>query len=50
MKAFNCYACHKHNKVGGVTPELYPYFTAIQQVEQADEFRVPPSLTGVGAS
>ena len=49
MKAFNCYACHERDKVGGVTPELYPYFTAIQQVEQADEFRVPPSLTGVGA-
>ena len=48
MTAFNCYACHERGKVGGVTEQLYPYFTTAQD-EPADEFRVPPSLTGVGA-
>jgi mono/diheme cytochrome c family protein len=48
MTAFNCFACHERNQVGGVTEELNPYF-ATAQPEMGDEGRVPPSLTGVGA-
>lgn len=48
MTAFNCYACHERNKVGGVTEQLNLHFMTAQP-EMGDEGRVPPSLTGVGA-
>ena len=48
MTAFNCYACHERNKVGGVQEELNSFFVT-SQPEAGDEVRLPPSLTGVGA-
>jgi cbb3-type cytochrome oxidase cytochrome c subunit len=48
MTAFNCYACHERQKIGGVTEALNPYFTTAQQ-EMGDEGRLPPTLTGAGA-
>ncbi len=48
MTAFNCYACHERNKVGGVQEELNTYFKTAQP-EMGDEGRIPPSLTGAGA-
>jgi mono/diheme cytochrome c family protein len=48
LKAFNCYACHERNKVGGVEESLSPHFTSTIK-EWGDEARIPPSLTGVGA-
>jgi cytochrome c553 len=48
LTAFNCYACHERDKVGGVTEELSPFFTSTFK-EWGDETRLPPSLTGVGA-
>jgi cytochrome c553 len=48
MLAFNCYACHERQKIGGVTEQLNPYF-ATTQPEMGDEGRLPPSLTGAGA-
>ncbi|HEX7448939.1 MAG TPA: family 16 glycoside hydrolase [Pirellulales bacterium] len=47
MTAFNCYACHARDGVGGPTPDRNPLFlTSIP--EMGDEGRVPPSLDGVG--
>ena len=48
MTAFNCYACHERNKVGGVQDDVNALFTTAQP-EMGDEGRLPPSLTGAGA-
>lgn len=48
LTAFNCYACHDRNKVGGPQEELNASFTTAQP-EMGDEGRLPPSLTGAGA-
>jgi mono/diheme cytochrome c family protein len=48
LKAFNCYACHERNKIGGVEENLNAHFTSTLK-EWGDEARIPPSLTGVGA-
>jgi mono/diheme cytochrome c family protein len=48
MTAFNCYACHQRDKVGGPTDEVNRFFQTTQQ-EMGDEARVPPPLDGVGA-
>jgi mono/diheme cytochrome c family protein len=48
MKAFNCYACHDRDKIGGVEAEVNAHFTSTFK-EWGDETRLPPSLTGVGA-
>jgi len=48
LTAFNCYACHQRDKVGGVADDLNPFMTGTQQ-DLADEGRLPPSLNGVGA-
>ncbi len=48
LKAFNCYACHERNKIGGVEEKLNTHFTSTFK-EWGDETRIPPSLTGVGA-
>jgi mono/diheme cytochrome c family protein len=48
LVAFNCYACHERNKIGGVTEPLNPHFATVQQ-EMGDEGRLPPTLTGAGA-
>lgn len=48
LSAFNCYACHERDKIGGVEAELNASFATAQQ-EMGDEGRIPPSLTGAGA-
>jgi mono/diheme cytochrome c family protein len=47
LTAFNCYACHARDGVGGPERDRNPLFlTTIQ--EMGDEGRVPPPLDGVG--
>lgn len=48
LLAFNCYACHQRENVGGVEPGRDAAFETTQK-EMGDEGRLPPSLTGVGA-
>jgi mono/diheme cytochrome c family protein len=48
LTAFNCYACHERDKVGGAEQELDKFFVTTQP-EMGDEGRLPPILTGVGA-
>lgn len=48
MTAFNCYACHQRDKVGGAEEALNPLFTTAER-EMGDEGRLPPPLDGVGA-
>ncbi len=48
LAAFNCYACHERNKIGGMEEAWNSYFTTTQK-EMGDEGRIPPILTGVGA-
>ncbi len=47
MLAFNCYACHSRNDVGGPTRDRNVVFTSTIP-EMGDEGRVPPPLDGVG--
>ena len=44
----NCYACHEHNKRGGVGPRRMRYFETAGHIDMGDEGRMPPSLDGVG--
>jgi mono/diheme cytochrome c family protein len=47
MTAFNCYACHARDGVGGPERDRNPLFlTSIH--EMGDEARIPPPLDGVG--
>jgi mono/diheme cytochrome c family protein len=48
MQAFNCYACHERDKIGGREEELDKSFQTTQP-EMGDEGRLPPALDGVGA-
>jgi mono/diheme cytochrome c family protein len=48
MTAFNCYACHVRDKVGGLDP-AFDRFVQTTQPEMGEEARVPPLLDGVGA-
>jgi mono/diheme cytochrome c family protein len=47
LAAFNCYACHDRDKIGGVEEPLNAFFTTTQP-EMGDEGRIPPTLNGVG--
>jgi mono/diheme cytochrome c family protein len=47
MLAFNCYACHTRDKIGGPEEELNKSFQTTQP-EMGNEARVPPPLDGVG--
>jgi mono/diheme cytochrome c family protein len=47
LAAFNCYACHDRDKIGGVEEPLNSFF-ATTQPEMGDEGRIPPTLNGVG--
>ena len=47
LVAFNCYACHARDGVGGVEEGRDSAFATTQK-EMGDEGRVPPLLTGVG--
>ena len=47
MLTYNCYACHRRNKIGGVQQmQNARFLTTIN--EMGDEGRVPPPLDGVG--
>jgi mono/diheme cytochrome c family protein len=48
LLAFNCYACHVRDGVGGVEEGRDSAFATTQK-EMGDEGRIPPLLTGVGA-
>jgi mono/diheme cytochrome c family protein len=48
LTAFNCYACHERDKIGGPEEARNKSFTTVQP-EMGDEGRVPPALDGVGA-
>lgn len=48
LAAFNCYACHVRDKIGGVAEPLNAFFRTVQP-EMGDEGRLPPPLDGVGA-
>ena len=45
--AFNCYACHARDGVGGVEPDRDAAFATTQK-EMGEEGRIPPNLGGVG--
>jgi cytochrome c2 len=47
LAAFNCYACHDRDKIGGVEEPLNSFFTTTQP-EMGDEGRIPPTLSGIG--
>ena len=47
--AFNCYACHVRNEVGGPTADRTPFFVMTADFDMGDEGRYPPRLTNVGA-
>ena len=47
LVAFNCYACHARDGVGGVEGGRDSAFATTQK-EMGDEGRIPPLLTGVG--
>jgi mono/diheme cytochrome c family protein len=47
MSAFNCYACHKRDGLGGPERDRDPLFLTKEQ-EIGDEGRIPPPLDGVG--
>ncbi|HEV3143877.1 MAG TPA: c-type cytochrome [Gemmataceae bacterium] len=48
LAAFNCYACHSRNGIGGPDESVSKYFTTTQP-EMGEEGRIPPPLDGVGA-
>ena len=47
LVAFNCYACHVRDGIGGVEEGRDSAFATTQK-EMGDEGRIPPLLTGVG--
>ena len=47
MTAFNCYACHQRDKIGGVEQTRNALFQGAIP-EMGDEGRIPPHLDGVG--
>jgi mono/diheme cytochrome c family protein len=48
MAAFNCYACHRRDGIGGVDETRDLAFQTTQK-EMGEEGRLPPPLDGVGA-
>lgn len=49
MAAFNCYACHVRDNVGGTTQDRSEFFVMTSEFDMGDEGRLPPRLTGAGA-
>ncbi|MBI1903928.1 MAG: c-type cytochrome [Planctomycetia bacterium] len=47
LVAFNCYACHVRDKIGGIEEARNALFTTATP-EMGDEGRIPPALDGVG--
>ncbi|MEE2941715.1 MAG: hypothetical protein VX460_15110, partial [Planctomycetota bacterium] len=44
----NCYGCHRRDGVGGVHPDVMPFFRGDEGAELGDQGRFPPVLTAVG--
>ncbi len=49
LTAFNCIACHRRDGFGGPSKELLPHLKTTQ-AGLGDHAKVPPDLSGVGAS
>lgn len=48
MAAFNCYACHKRDKVGGPESARVPFFTMVAEFDMGEEGKIPPLLSQAG--
>ena len=48
LTALNCFACHRREDWGGPEPGRAPYFQSTQEIDLAEEGRIPPPLTDVG--
>ena len=48
MTMRNCYGCHRRDDLGGVHPEIAPFFSGDEDAELGDQGRFPPVLTAVG--
>ncbi len=48
LTALNCFACHRRDGRGGPEPGRAAYFQSTQEIDLAEEGRIPPPLTGVG--
>ncbi len=44
----NCYGCHRRDGIGGVHPDVMPFFTGDEDAELGDQGRFPPTLTAAG--
>lgn len=44
----NCYGCHRRDDIGGVHPDVMPYFRGDEGAELGDQGRFPPVLTALG--
>lgn len=44
----NCYGCHRRDGIGGVHPDVMPFFTGDENAELGDQGRFPPTLTAAG--
>ncbi len=50
LAAFNCYACHRRDSIGGPGAELAAnYFHSIGDIDLGEEGKIPPSLDHAGA-
>lgn len=47
--AFNCFACHVRDNVGGPAADRVPLFVMSAEFDMGDEGKIPPRLTNVGA-
>ncbi len=48
LTVFNCFACHRRDDWGGPEPGRAAYFTSTQEIDLAEEGRIPPPLSKVG--
>ncbi len=48
LLAFNCFACHERDGLGGIGRDRKAYFETVGNIDLGDEGRFPPPLTGVG--
>ena len=48
LTVLNCFACHRRDDWGGPEPGRAAYFTSTQEIDLAEEGRIPPPLTEVG--
>ena len=48
LTLLNCFACHRRDDWGGPEAGRAAYFTSTQEIDLAEEGRIPPPLTGAG--